>query len=124
MKTVKYKRSFKITISLASYGVIFIFYFVLPMKIFAQVSVEEDSINIPTYIVESPNPMPRFYEGRSHQGVQRRIYPYPMNDNLTRIKEDRLYPVIRIENEFIDLEIMPALGGRIFAAKDKTNNYN
>ena len=44
--------------------------------------------------------MPRFYEGRTHQGVQRRMYPYPMNDNLTRVKEDRKYHIIYIENEF------------------------
>jgi len=85
--------------------------------------VKEDSVVIPTYLVNPPNPMPRFYEGTSHQGVQRRIYPYPMNDNLTRVKKDKNYHVVNFENEFIDLQIMPGLGGRIFSALDKTNNY-
>jgi len=89
----------------------------------AQVSVSEDTLIIPTYLVNPPNPMPRFYESRTHQGVQRRIYPYPMNDNLTRVKEDRPYHVALFENEYIKLGIMPGMGGRIFFAEDKTNDY-
>jgi Tfp pilus assembly protein PilF len=67
--------------------------------------------------------MPRFYEGRSHQGVQRWIYPYPYDDNMTTVRTDQDYHVIHVENEFIDLGIMPQLGGRIYYAVDKTNNY-
>ena len=72
---------------------------------------------------DPPNDMPRFYEGGSHQGVQRRIYPYPMNDGLTDVKEDQPYHVVRLENEYIDLGIMPGMGGRIYWAVDKTNGY-
>ena len=89
----------------------------------AQVHVSEDTLIIPTYLVDPPNPMPRFYEGRTHQGVQRRVYPYPMNDGLTRIKEDQSYPIVYFGNEYINLGIMPGLGGRIFFAEDKTNDY-
>jgi len=91
--------------------------------VFAGVTAKEDSLIIPTYLVDPPSPMPRFYEGGTHQGVQRRFYPYPMNDNLTRKKEDRSYYVVNFENEFIELGIMPGLGGRIFYAVDKTNDY-
>jgi exo-beta-1,3-glucanase (GH17 family)/Flp pilus assembly protein TadD len=90
----------------------------------AEVKVITDSLTIVTYHVDPPNPMPRFYEGQSHQGVQRRIYPYPMNDNLTQIKKDSSYHVVRFENEFIDIGIMPGMGGRIFYAEDKTNGYD
>ena len=86
-------------------------------------TVTEDSLTIPTYLVDPPNPMPRFYEGRAHQGVQRRIYPYPMDDNMTQVKEDRKYHIIYIENEFIKIGIMPGLGGRIYEAYDKSNDY-
>lgn len=90
----------------------------------AQVSLKEDVMTIPTYKNGTPNPMPRFYEGKSHQGVQRRIYPYPFDDNQTTVKTDVDYPFIHVENEYIDLGIMPQLGGRIYYAVDKTNNYN
>ena len=89
-----------------------------------RVTVMEDSLLVPTYVVNPPNPMPRFYEGQAHQGVQRRYYPYPMNDNLTRVKEDRNYHIIYLENEYIKIGIIPGLGGRIFEAIDKTNGYN
>jgi tetratricopeptide (TPR) repeat protein len=89
-----------------------------------QVKVQEETMTIPTYKNGDPNPMPRFYEGRSHQGVQRRIYPYPYDDNQTNVKSDVIYPYIHVANEFIDLGIMPQLGGRIYYAVDKTNNYN
>ena len=72
-----------------------------------RVTVVEDSLLVPTYVVNPPNPMPRFYEGQAHQGVQRRYYPYPMNDNLTRVKEDRNYHIIYLENEFIKIGIIP-----------------
>lgn len=89
-----------------------------------QVIVQEETITIPTYKNGEPNPMPRFYEGRTHQGVQRRIYPYPFDDNMTTVKTDQDYHIIHVENEFIDLGILPQLGGRIYYALDKTDNYN
>lgn len=88
------------------------------------VKVKEDSLLVPTYVVLPPNPMPRFYEGQAHQGVQRRYYPYPMNDNLTRTKVDMKYHIVYLENEYIRIGVMPGLGGRIFEAVDKTNGYN
>jgi hypothetical protein len=93
-------------------------------KTYASVAVEKSSLIIPTYAVDPPNPMPRYYEGNTHQGVQRRIYPYPMNDGLTRNKEDRAYQIIYLENEYLKMGIMPVLGGRIFSAVDKTNDYD
>jgi tetratricopeptide (TPR) repeat protein len=90
---------------------------------FAQVTVTEEKISLPTYKIEKPNPMPRYYEGRTHQGVQRRVYPYPMDDNLSTEKETIEHDILTIENEFIKLGVMPSLGGRIYYALDKTNDY-
>lgn len=89
----------------------------------AKVEVREDSLVIPTYQVDPPNPMPRFYEDRTHQGVQRRVYPYPMNDQLTRKKEDVAHHIVYMENEYLKIGVMPGMGGRIFSAVDKTNGY-
>jgi tetratricopeptide (TPR) repeat protein len=91
---------------------------------FGQVKIQVESVPIPTYKPGKPGVMPRFYEGRNHQGVQRRVYPYPMDDNLTDNLVDQNYTVIHVENDFIDLGIIPELGGRIYYAVDKTNNYN
>ncbi|KAA6344389.1 Lipopolysaccharide assembly protein B [termite gut metagenome] len=105
-------------------GVLFLSSSLLSLEANAQVKLQEETMTIPTYVPEAPNQMPRFYEGKSHQGVQRRIYPYPYDDGLTTNKQDRDYAAIHVENEYIDLAIMPNMGGRIYYANDKTNNYN
>ena len=92
-------------------------------EIFAQVKVSKEYITIPTYVAGKPDAMPRFYEHANHQGVQRRLYPYPFDDNLTDNKEDRKYFIIDISNKYIDIGIMPEIGGRIFYAYDKSNGY-
>lgn len=56
--------------------------------------------------------------------MQRRIYPYPFDDGLTANKRDMEHPMIHIENDYIDLAISTELGGRIYYADDKTNQYN
>jgi tetratricopeptide (TPR) repeat protein len=114
MKILKFRRS------------VFTLGFLLQMFSIAwgQVTIKEETMVIPTYKNGAPNPMPRFYEGKSHQGVQRRIYPYPYDDNMVNVKTDQVYNIIHVENEFIDLGIIPELGGRIYYAVDKTNNYN
>jgi tetratricopeptide (TPR) repeat protein len=99
-------------------------FLLFPLTGKGQVTIKEETMIIPTYKNGEPNPMPRFYEGKSHQGVQRRIYPYPYDDNQVNVKTDVVYNIIHVENEFIDLGIIPELGGRIYYAVDKTNNYN
>ena len=89
----------------------------------AQVKLQEGSQTIKTYIQSPPNVMPRFYEGRGHQGVARKIYPYPFDDGLTTKTENVDYPMIFLENEYILLKIAPEQGGRIYGAYDKTNGY-
>ncbi|NQU85517.1 MAG: DUF5107 domain-containing protein [Mariniphaga sp.] len=124
MKKISFK---KLLISLLILSAIFVIIILSPGWIDSnysgQLTVTEDSLSIPTYLVDPPNPMPRFYEGRAHQGVQRRMYPYPMNDNMTQVKEDKKYHIIYVENEYIKIGIIPSLGGRIYEAIDKTNGY-
>lgn len=95
-----------------------------PCEVQAQVTLREGSQTMKTYIQSPPNVMPRFYEGRNHQGVQRRIYPYPFDDGLTTKTENVDYPMIFLENDYIQLKVAPEQGGRIYAAYDKTNGYN
>lgn len=111
------------TINTICFRTFFLLLFVLTMGAYAQVTVTKELINLPTYKIEEPNVMPRYYEGRTHQGVQRRIYPYPMDDNLTTDRVAKDYEILTVENEFIKLGIAPSLGGRIYYALDKTNNY-
>jgi tetratricopeptide (TPR) repeat protein len=83
-----------------------------------------DSLTLPTYDVPAPDPNPMFFETRNIQGSSGRIYPNPITDQLSSYKEDRPHKVIYLENEYIQMMMMPGLGGRIFAGRDKTNGYD
>ncbi len=88
------------------------------------VKIYEEPLVIPTYQVGSPDPNPRFYTGRTYQGAQGRVYPYPMLDVLTDNRQNKSYNAVYVENEYIQICVLPELGGRVFAALDKTNNYD
>jgi len=89
----------------------------------AAVKVWEEPLTLPTYRLDPPDPNPRFYTHESYQGAQKRIYPYPMQDGVTDMREEKTYKALYLENEYIKLCILPELGGRLFYATDKTNNY-
>jgi len=65
-----------------------------------------------------------FYTGRTYQGAQGHIYPYPMSDKLTDERKDVTYKAVYVENEYTKLCVLPEIGGRLFQALDKTNNFN
>ena len=90
----------------------------------ASVKVWEEQVSIPTYLAGPPEPNPMFYFGQGSQGAAGHIYPYPLYDTLTGKKEDKTYRLVRLENEYIRLGIMPEVGGRLFEAVDKSNNYD
>jgi tetratricopeptide (TPR) repeat protein len=79
---------------------------------------------IPTYRVEEPDRAPIFYSGRAYQGAKSAIYPYPILDQLTDIREEHTYRAVYLENQFIKLCVLPEIGGRIFWAADKTEGYD
>ena len=90
----------------------------------AQVSARTEKIVLPTYEVGPAEPNPMFYGGRTYQGAQGRIYPYPFLDRLTNTRHDKAYTALYLENEYLRLCILPEIGGRIFEALDKTNGYD
>lgn len=88
------------------------------------VKIWQEQILIPTYEIGKPDPNPRFFDGRVCQGAQGRVYPYPMLDVLTDNRVDKTYNMVYLENEYVRISVLPELGGRLFSALDKTNNYD
>jgi tetratricopeptide (TPR) repeat protein len=84
----------------------------------------EESLVIPTYLVGEPDRNPIFYSGRAYQGAKGPVYPYPMLDKLTDIRQDKAYRAVYLENQYVKICVLPELGGRIFSAQDKTNGYD
>ncbi len=83
----------------------------------------ETNLVLPTYGVAPADPNPRFYNGRTYQGARAPFYPYPVLDRLTDERLDKEYKAIYLENEYIQISVLPELGGRIFSAIDKGNGY-
>ncbi|MFD2413325.1 DUF5107 domain-containing protein [Paenibacillus rhizoplanae] len=89
-----------------------------------RVQVRETRVIIPTYEAGAADPSPMFLEKRVYQGSSGRVYPHPVIESISDVKQDRSYKLIILENEYLRIEIMPELGGRIYRALDKTNNYD
>jgi tetratricopeptide (TPR) repeat protein len=103
-----------------------IFFLMFPGLILAQspVIISETDEVIPTYLAGPPDPNPMFFFGKQSQGAEGRIYPYPLYDNLTNVKSNKKYHIVYLENEYVKISILPEIGGRLFSAVDKTNNYD
>ncbi len=107
--------------------VVCFFAFIVSRSLFAApvpVTVTEQQVIIPTYLMGDPDPNPQFYNGGNSQGAEHRIYPYPMYDNLTTEKVNKSYKMVYLENEYVKIGILPEIGGKIFEAVDKTNGYD
>lgn len=88
------------------------------------VTVRVERMVIPTYPAYPPDPNPMFFENRNIQGAKGNIYPHPYIDRLSGEKVEREYTAVVLENEYLQLVMLPEIGGRIFAGLDKTNGYD
>jgi len=96
----------------------------LPGPCPAAVRAWEGTVTIPTYPWED-DVNPKFWamEGgpRLSTTVQGAIvYPYTMQDHLSRTKVDRTYKALFLENEYLKVTCLPELGGRLHSVFDKT----
>ena len=94
-------------------------------KKFSRVEVAVETWNIPSYPFPEAEEMPMFSETANHQGTTGNPYParvVSVSDGINRA--DREWTVIRMENDYIRLAIIPALGGRVFEAYDKVTGYD
>lgn len=81
------------------------------------VQTRTGTITIPTYLWGPDDVNPHFT-----QIVGKPIYPYPMQDNLSRKKVDRTYDTLVLENEYLRVTVIPELGGHVHSVLDKTVN--
>jgi len=87
---------------------------VLTCFISGETRVIEMEMTIPTYCTGPDDPNPPLWDLK--------VYPYPMQTDITRHKIDKIYRVVVMENDYLKLLILPDVGGRILAAFDKTND--
>lgn len=97
-----------------------------PLGVFAQsVKVSVDKVRIPTYVEPDREELPMFAENRVHQRSTGNPYPNKIVLKVNREeKTNKEYTLITLENECLEIQILPEIGGKIYAAKDKINGYD
>ncbi|MBU2976135.1 DUF5107 domain-containing protein [Zobellia sp. B3R18] len=103
------------------YSVLLLFFSIYQLQ--AQVKVYEGQETIPTYKIGTDEVSPIFYTGRGVQGAQGKVYPYASQTKLGDSLVDVTYDMVYLENEYIRVKVLPAFGGRLFSAIDKTNGH-
>ena len=88
------------------------------------VRVRVEDLVIPTYLPAPPDKNPMFLEKRVYQGSTGKVYPLPFTDRIAEKSVDRRWQAVWLENEFIQVLVLPEIGGRIHILKDKTNGYD
>ncbi|HTK21964.1 MAG TPA: DUF5107 domain-containing protein [Mucilaginibacter sp.] len=78
-----------------------------------------EQISIPTYGIGKPEKNPMFLEKRVYQGSSGVVYPHPVIEKIEDEKHDQVYTAVFLENEYLQIMILPELGGRIQRAYDK-----
>jgi tetratricopeptide (TPR) repeat protein len=81
---------------------------------FSQGELKSETQIIPTYGYSDPNPMPAL-------AYNSKIYPYHKFEGYSISKAPTPFHVVSLENEYILLEILPELGGKVWGAIDKSN---
>ena len=79
---------------------------------------------MPTYIAGEPDKNPMFLENRVYQGSSGVIYPHPIIESVSDKKTDVTYTAIVLENKYLEIVLLPGLGGRVQMARDKTNDFH
>lgn len=85
---------------------------------------KKQKITLPTYAVGQAEPLPLFFEKRPYQGASGRVYPIPYTSEISDKKQDRDYDGYVLENDYIRVQLLPELGGKIHSAYDKTADYD
>ena len=88
-------------------------------------SIRIEQLMLPTYPEPGKEEIPLFSEHRVHQRSTGRPYPNKVVLEVNRERKiERSYTVVHLENEYLDVLVLPEIGGRIFAARDKVTDYD
>ena len=84
-----------------------------------EVRAWHEQVLIPTYAIGKEEKNPIFLEKRVYQGSSGSVYPYAVVEKIEDEKKDVAYDAYFLENYYVKIMILPALGGRVQMAWDK-----
>lgn len=87
------------------------------------VKISRRQEKLPTYIPKEANELPFFLEKKPYQGATGKVYPIPYVDRLSNECVDKEYDMVTLSNEYIEVNLLPELGGKVHGARQLSNNY-
>ena len=89
----------------------------------ASISVEK--LILPTYLEPAAEELPMFAENRVHQRSSGDPYPNKIVSAVDRVNRvEKEYAIVVLENDYVRIEVLPEIGGRVYSALDKTTGYD
>ncbi|MCP4454774.1 MAG: DUF5107 domain-containing protein, partial [Planctomycetes bacterium] len=81
--------------------------------------IKESKETIITYPFFDPDPVTMLVRSGDWES-DARLYPYHFFDGFTDAAEEREWTVVRMENPYINLAVLPEVGGKIWGASEKS----
>ncbi len=82
-------------------------------------TISEKNEVFKTYPYGDPDPVPIFARS-TMWGNGARLYPYSFFNKFSGAGMDQEWPVVRLENPYISVAVLPKVGGKVWGATDKT----
>ena len=89
-----------------------------------EVAAWAEPVVIETYPLPAPDRNPLFLEHRVYQGSSGRVYPEQVTDRVSDVSEPVEWEAIHLENEYLRVMVLPAIGGRIHLVQDRKSGYD
>ncbi|MCX7046002.1 MAG: DUF5107 domain-containing protein [Candidatus Sumerlaeota bacterium] len=100
-------------------GVLFLMPAFLPAFLRGAATIRETRQMIKTYPFSDPDPTPIMPRGGFSSGPST-IYPYCAFDGFSKTAVEREWTVIRMENPYIEVFVLPEVGGKVWGAREKS----
>lgn len=88
------------------------------------VQVLREPTALPTRMPTAPDRYPAYLDNRVYQGSSGAVYPLPFHERIEDAWQDRWWDLVTLRNEWVELAILPELGGRIAWGIDRTRGYD
>ncbi len=88
------------------------------------VAAWSEPVVIDTYPAPPPDRNPLFLQNRVYQGSSGRVYPEPVTDRVSDVAVPTRWAAVHLENEYLRVMVLPAIGGRIHVVQDRKTGYD
>lgn len=82
-----------------------------------EATMKEIEVEIPTYEFSDPDPLPML-------GTQSELYPYFKFSTYSNHSVSKKWKVVVLENDYLKVEILPEVGGKIWGITEKQTKYD